>query len=367
MSASQWTAQHEEYFTKVIKPIEDGLSKIMVGQRPVIRRVVQGLFAVGQRDFDSSGGRFLGAGHILCEGPTGTGKTVLCKAMSCLLAGENNRVQGVPDGTVSDVLGCEVILLTGDTKTIKGPIFCNVLLADEINRLPHKVQSAFNQVLAEGEITIGGKTYNLTKPFFCLATQNPTEQKGTSELQEALSDRFMFGLITKETSDEDKLVIETRTRKFNPELFKQVVNCDQINEVREFFFDRDGKNFYVSNEAKLACVKIMNLANHPERYGLFTKELSLLTEQLFKQNPSVNDRTMLHLVGAAMMEAVWHKRAYVLPKDVYNIAADVLRIRLMIEESATFSLLGTDDQNYRTKTELREYILKSIVSRALVL
>ncbi len=363
MSTSVWTEKHEYYFSNVIKPIEEGLSRIMVGQKTVIRRVTQGFFAVGQRDFNSSGIRFLGTGHSLCEGATGTGKTVLCKAMSCLLAGKNNRVQGVPDGVPSDITGCEIILLTGDTKTVKGPIFCNVLLADEINRWPPKVQAAFNQALAEGEVTIGGETYKLNKPFFCLATQNPTEQKGTSELAEALSDRFMFGLVTQETSDNEKIAIENRTRNFNPELFKPLVNSEQINEVREFFFDED--NFYVSDEAKACCVKVMNLANHPEEYNLFTEELSLLTERLFKQSPPVNDRAMLHLVGAAMMEAAWHRRAYILPKDVYNITADVLRIRLMLEESAVFTLLGKNDQRYRTKTELREYILGSIVQKAI--
>lgn len=362
MSTSVWTERHEYYFSKVIKLIEDGLTNVMVGQKPVIRRIVQGLFAVGQRDFDSSGTRFLGTGHVLCEGPTGTGKTVLCKAISCLLAGDNNRVQGVPDGVPSDISGCEIILLTGDTKTVKGPIFCNILLADEINRWPPKVQAAFNQALAEGEVTIGGQTYKLDKPFFCLATQNPTEQKGTYELQEALSDRFMYGLVTQETSDNEKLLIESRTRNFNPELFKSLVNSEQINETREFFFDK--QNFYVSKEAKACCVKIMNLANHPEKYGLFTEEISLLTERLFKQSPPVNDRAMLHLVGATMMEAVWHRRAYILPRDVYNIATDVLRIRLILEESAVYTLLGESNSRYKTKTELREYILSSLVRKA---
>ncbi len=363
MSKSTWTNKHEYYFTNIIKPIEDGLSMIMVGQKHVIRRVVQGLFAVGQRDFDSSGTRFLGSGHILCEGPTGTGKTVLCKAISCLLAGENNRVQGVPDGIPSDITGCEFILLTGDVKTIKGPIFCNVLLADEINRWPPKVQAAFNQALAEGDVTIGGKTYKLVKPFFCLATQNPTEQKGTSELAEALSDRFMFCLITQETSDAEKLLIESRTRNFEPRLFKPLAKIDQINEVREFFFDES--NFYISDEAKSCCVKVMNLANHPERYNLFAEELSLLTEQLFKQSPPVNDRAMLHLVGAAMMEAVWNRRAYILPRDVYSVAADVLRIRLMLEESAVYTLISRDDTKYKNKTKLREYVLKTLVEKAI--
>lgn len=365
MSTSVWTQQHEDYFNNIIKPVEERVKSIMVGQRPVIKRTIQGLFAVGQRDFNSSGTRFLGTGHPLCEGPTGTGKTVLCKAISCLLAGVTNRVQGVPDGVPSDISGCEIILLTGETRTVKGPIFCSILLADEINRWPPKVQAAFNQALAEGEVTIGGKTYKLPKPFFCLATQNPTEQKGTYELQEALSDRFMYGLVTQETSDSEKLLIESRTRNFNPELFRPLVDSGQINEVREFFFDE--RNFYVSKEAKVCCVKIMNLINHPEEYGLFTEELSALTERLFKQSPPVNDRAMLHLVGAAMMEAVWNRRAYILPEDFYSTASDVLRIRLILEDSAVYNLLGKNDSKYRTKTELREYILKSLVKKSATL
>ncbi len=123
-----------EMLERRVWPIEKALQRILVGQRNVIRRVTMALFAVGQRDFYPDGTRFLGTGHVLCEGGVGTGKTVLCKALSRLLAGNSKRVSGMPDALASDITGCEIILLTGDTKTVQGPLFCNVMLADEINR-----------------------------------------------------------------------------------------------------------------------------------------------------------------------------------------------------------------------------------------
>jgi MoxR-like ATPase len=341
-----------------VRPVQETLEKIMVGQRHVIRRVTMAMFAVGQRDFYPDGTRFLGTGHVLCEGGVGTGKTVLCKALSRLLAGNNKRVSGMPDALASDITGCEIILLTGDTKTVQGPLFCNVMLADEINRFPPKAQNAFIEALAEGSVTIANETYRLRQPFFCLATQNPTEQKGTSRVQEALSDRFMFKLVMKETTEQEKIDIARRTHHFDLTNLNQVVSTDDVYEAREFFFD----NTYVSDDVRRYCARILHAINHPDQFGLYIRERQLLMgDPIFKQKPPVNDRAMLHLEGASMMEAVMNGRDFVIPADVAAVTADVLRARLILAESSLHLLLEIHPG--KTETEMVDYFIHEALSK----
>lgn len=339
-----------------VKSIQNALEQIMVGQKQVIRRITSAIFAVGQRDFHADSSRFLGTGHVLCEGPTGTGKSSLCKALTILLGGNNKRVSGMPDALASDVTGCEMILLTGDTKTVHGPIFCNVLLADEINRFPPKAQNAFIEALAEGTVSIGDQTYKLKQPFFCLATQNPTEQKGTSRLQEALSDRFMFKLVMKETTNQEKVEIAARTHNFNFSHLKQLLTTEEVYEAREYFFD----NTYVNKDIRYYCARLLEAFNHPEKYGIFTKAREVLSnEPIFKQKPALNDRAMLHLEGAAMMEAVMNYRDYVIPTDVTDVLHDVLRARLMFSESSLQVL--RDLYHVYSETELIDTFITEVI------
>lgn len=341
-----------------VRPIQESLEKIMVGQRQVIRRVTMALFAVGQRDFFADGSRFLGTGHVLCEGGVGTGKTVLCKSLSRLLSGNNKRVSGMPDALASDITGCEIILLTGDTKTVQGPLFCNVMLADEINRFPPKAQNAFIEALAEGAVTIANETYRLEQPFFCLATQNPTEQKGTSRLQEAISDRFMFKLVMKETTEQEKIEIARKTHHFDLSNLRQVITPDEVYEAREYFFD----NTYVSDEVRRYMARILHAFNHPDEFDLFKKELTLLMgDNIFKQRPALNDRAMLHLEGAAMMEAVMQNREHVLPVDVAAVAGDVLRARLLLAESSLHLL--HEIHPGKTETEMVEHFINEALAK----
>lgn len=343
---------------KKVLPIKDSLERIMVGQRHVIRRVTMSLFAVGQRDFHADGTRFLGTGHVLCEGGVGCGKTVLCKALSCLLAGNNKRVSGMPDALASDITGSEIILLTGDTKTVKGPLFCNVILADEINRFPPKAQNAFIEALAEGSVTIGNETFKLKQPFFCLATQNPTEQKGTTRVQEALSDRFMFKLVMDETTENEKIEIAKKTQHFDLTNLKQVVTPEEVYEAREYFFD----NVYVSDLTRRYAARLIHAINHPQKYNLFKNELKVLKgESLFKQKPPLNDRAMLHLEGAAMMEAIMNYRDYVTPNDVYDVMKDVFRARLMVSESSLYLLLDISEGKYNSETQLVDYLIDQVL------
>lgn len=347
-----------DLLAKRVRPIQETLERIMVGQRHVIRRVTMAIFAVGQRDFHADGTRFLGTGHVLCEGGVGTGKTVLCKALSRIMAGSNKRVSGMPDALASDITGCEIILLTGDTKTVQGPLFCNVMLADEINRFPPKAQNAFIEALAEGSVTIANETFRLNQPFFCLATQNPTEQKGTSRLQEALSDRFMFKLVMKETTEQEKIEIARKTHHFDLTNLNQVIDTDSVYEAREFFFD----NTYISDDVRAYCARLLQAINHPDRFDLYVRERQLLMgDPIFKQKPPVNDRAMLHLEGAAMMEAVMNARDYVIPADVAAVAADVLRARLILAESSLHLLLEMHPG--KTETEMVDHFIHEALSK----
>lgn len=341
-------------------PLRDAIESVIVGQRHVINRVVMALFAVGQRDFYSDGSRFLGTGHVLCEGGVGTGKTVLCKLLSRLLAGNNKRVSGLPDALASDITGCEIILLTGDVKTVQGPLFCNVMLADEINRFPPKCQNAFIEALAEGSVTIGNITYKLEQPFFCLATQNPTEQKGTSRIQEALADRFMFKLVMKETTEAEKIEIARRTHNFDLSSIKQIITNKLVCEARETLFD----GTFVSDMVRKYCARMIHALNHPKEFGLFKDELSVVgTDPIFKQKPALNDRAMLHLEGAAMMEAIMQNRDYVTPYDVIAVAADVFRVRLIVFDSSLHLLLSSFPEKYQSETQLVDNLINQVLKR----
>lgn len=349
-----------QYLDNYIIPLRDSLESIIVGQRHVINRVVMALFAVGQRDFFADGTRFLGTGHVLCEGGTGTGKTVLCKSLARLLTGNNKRVSGLPDALASDITGCEIILLNGNTKTIQGPLFCNVMLADEINRFPPKAQNAFIEALAEGSVTIGNETYKLEQPFFCLATQNPTEQKGTSRIQEALADRFMFKLVMRETTEAEKIEIAKRTHNFDLSALKQIINNEKVCEVRKDLFDHT----YVSDHTRRYCARLIHAINHPQDLGMYKEELEVVgTDPLFKQKPALNDRAMLHLEGAAMMQAVMNDRDYVTPYDVAAVALDVFRVRLIPFDSSLHLLISTYPHKYQTETQLVDCLLAEALNK----
>lgn len=352
----------KETLEKKVLPLQEAIESIIVGQKHVIKRVIMALFAVGQRDFFSDGTRFLGTGHVLCEGGTGTGKTVLCKSLARLLAGNNKRVSGMPDALASDITGCEIILLNGSTKTVQGPLFCNIILADEINRFPPKAQNAFIEALAEGSVTIGNETYRLQQPFFCLATQNPTEQKGTSRIQEALADRFMFKLVMRETTEDEKVAIAKKTHDFDLSCLKQIVNSEEVVEIRETLFTKT----YVSDDTRRYCARLIHGINHPEEFNLFRDELFTIgTDPLFKQKPPLNDRSMLHLEGAAMMEAVMNGRDYVTPHDVASVAPDVFRVRLIVFDSSLHLLVSSYPEKYQTETQLVNHLINEAVMRVI--
>jgi MoxR-like ATPase len=234
------------------------------------------------------------------------------------------------------------------------------MLADEINRFPPKAQNAFIEALAEGSVTIGNETYRLEQPFFCLATQNPTEQKGTSRIQEALADRFMFKLVMRETTEDEKIEIAKKTHNFDISEMHQLVSGDIVCKARETLFD----STYVSDYTRRYCARLLHAINHPEEFGLFDDELAVIgTDPLFKQKPPMNDRAMLHLEGAAMMEAVMNGRDYVTPYDVVSVAPDVFRVRLIAFDSSLHLLLSTYPEKYQSETQLVDNLVRQALDK----
>mgnify|MGYP001593899670 CR=1 FL=1 len=189
----------QEHYQMVsrIEPLFDRLHSFIVGQKGPITRTILALLAVGQCDLKGAK-PFFGCGHILFVGPTGTGKTILCKLLGLSIAGVAHKVQGTPDLMPSDITGFEILSLNaegvknGGLKFREGPVFANILLVDEINRIPHKAVSGLIEAMAEGTVSYEKQIFSLPEPFLVLATMNPSESAGTYSLQEAVSDRFMF-------------------------------------------------------------------------------------------------------------------------------------------------------------------------------
>jgi len=274
-----------------VEKLTGQISSVIVGQKYLIERLLIGI---------------LSNGHILIEGVPGLAKTLSVSSLAQSIQAKFQRLQFTPDLLPADLIGTMIYNpQKAEFSVKKGPIFANIILADEINRFPPKAQNAFIEALAEGSITIGNETYKLEQPFFCLATQNPTEQKGTSRIQEALADRFMFKLIMEETTEAEKIEIARRTHHFDLSNLEKVINTKDVYDIREYLFD----NTFVSDPVRKYMARLLYAVNHPDKCDLFEEEISTIGGNLlFKQKPALNDRSMLHLEGAAMMEAAMEER-----------------------------------------------------------
>ena len=223
-----------DLIASTVDPILTALRNFIVSQTESIDKTILALLSVGQCDINPvTSEPFFGCGHILLVGPTGTGKTILCKMLAALVGGKQSRVQGTPDLLASDITGFELLSLHPGEEALKfrqGPVFANILLVDEINRIPPKAAAGLLQAMAEGIVTYADNTYVLEEPFLCLGTQNPSEQSGTFELNEALSDRFMFCVLMEETTIEQRLEIAHRTEEMHLLDLKPVTDLKTIND-----------------------------------------------------------------------------------------------------------------------------------------
>jgi MoxR-like ATPase len=259
--------------------------------------------------------------HVLLEGVPGLAKTSSVKALSETVNLGFKRIQFTPDLLPADIVGTEIYLpKTGDFTVKKGPVFNNIILADEINRAPSKVQSALLEAMQEKQVTIGDNTYFLPSPFLVLATQNPIEQEGTYPLPEAQVDRFMLKLkIDYPTKEEEKLILEKMIFS-KPEKINSVADPLQIEEMSELVF-----KIYMDESLKNYIVDLVCASRNPGDYNLDIKEYIR-----FGASP----RATMFLALASKARALLDKRAYVIPNDIKDAAYDVLRHRILLSYEA---------------------------------
>ena len=293
------------------------LDKVIIGQHYMIDRLLIGL---------------LTNGHILLEGVPGLAKTLSVSSLAKVISIDFQRIQFTPDLLPADLIGTLIYnQKEGDFFVKKGPIFANIILADEINRSPAKVQSALLEAMQERQVTIGEETFKLDEPFLVLATQNPVEQEGTYPLPEAQVDRFMLKLKIGYPTEKEELEIMRRMAKTGKKTnLKKVVNIKTILRAREIV-----NEIYIDEKVEKYIVNLVFATRKPKNYGL--DDLSDLIG--FGASP----RATINLNLAARAHAFMEYRAYVTPEDVRNIAMDVLRHRIIPTFEAEAEDVSSED------------------------
>lgn len=291
------------------------IGKIIVGQRYLIERLLVGVLADG---------------HVLLEGVPGLAKTLAVKTLSDTIESKFQRIQFTPDLLPSDLIGTLVYSpKTSEFSVKKGPIFANIILADEINRAPAKVQSALLEAMQEKQVTIGSETFKLPNPFLVLATQNPIEQEGTYPLPEAQVDRFMLKVsITYPSREEEKEIMEKNSGVL--EKVKGIITPKRIEDVRSVV-----REVYMDEKIKGYILDLVIATRHPEKFNL----TDLKTLISFGASP----RATLALANAAKAYAFLKGRGYVTPEDIKSIGPDVLRHRVIPSFEAEAENKTADD------------------------
>jgi MoxR-like ATPase len=283
------------------------LEKVIVGQRYMLERMLIGLLANG---------------HILLEGVPGLAKTMAVTALSRAINADFRRIQFTPDLLPADLIGTQ-IYRQADSQfyTRKGPIFANIILADEINRAPAKVQSALLEAMQERQVTIGDQTFPVPNPFMVLATQNPIEQEGTYPLPEAQLDRFMLKLkIDYPTKEQERQILD-RMAVTNKKLdIKAVISPADIFEVRAVVDE-----IYIDEKIKDYIVDVVCATRNPAKYGMDIAGFI---------SYGASPRATIYLTLAAKAHAFIQQRGYVTPQDVKSIGLDVLRHRVIVSYEA---------------------------------
>jgi MoxR-like ATPase len=282
------------------------VKKVVVGQDHFLERVLVAMLAQG---------------HLLVEGVPGLAKTLTVKTLARTIRGQFKRIQFTPDLVPADLVGTRIYnQKTGDFATSLGPVFTNLLLADEINRAPAKVQSALLEVMQEYQVTIAGETHFVPQPFLVMATQNPIETEGTYPLPEAQVDRFMMKVLVGYPTEEEEFVIVQRVTG-EPVDVTPVATTDQLAALQ-----RECRQAYVDPNLIQYAVKLVAATREPERFGL--KDVSrFLTD-------GASPRATIHLIEGARALAFLRGRTYALPQDVMDLVPDVLRHRLVLSYEA---------------------------------
>lgn len=291
-----------------IQNVFEEVGKIVVGQDYMVRRLMMGLFTQG---------------HILLEGVPGLAKTLTINTLANVLKLDFKRIQFTPDLLPSDVIGTMIYNQKKTTFEVKkGPIFSNIILADEINRSPAKVQSALLESMQEKQVTIGDNTYKLDQPFLVLATQNPIDQEGTYPLPEAQRDRFMMKLNVNYPSKKEELKIMRRMSDLNfNNKIKTILTKKDINSIQN-----EINNISLSESIEKYLIEIVFATRNPKSIGLEDAANYIS----FGASP----RASINLVLASKANAFFQNRDYVTPEDVKEIAYDVLNHRIILNYEA---------------------------------
>lgn len=297
--------------------LRDGISQYILGQNDLINKVLIAMLANG---------------HILLEGVPGLAKTLLVKTLSKLINTDFQRIQFTPDMLPADLLGTLIYnQKTGTFDTRKGPIFSNIILADEINRSPAKVQSALLEAMQERQVTIGENTFELIAPFLVMATQNPIEQEGTYPLPEAQVDRFMFKIIVSyPDKDSERMVLRQNTNSLSKKEVDSLVNPEKILEAQKII-----KDIYVDEKIEDYVLNLIFATRNPQEYGL--NDLDGIID--FGASP----RATINLVRAAKARAFIEGRGYITPEDIRYVGFDILRHRVILTYEAEAEELTPDN------------------------
>jgi MoxR-like ATPase len=309
------SSTHQDSATaKLMEQILYEVKRVVVGQDKFLERVMVAILAQG---------------HLLVEGVPGLAKTLTVKTLASTVRGQFKRIQFTPDLVPADLVGTRIYnQKTGDFSTSLGPVFTNLLLADEINRAPAKVQSALLEVMQERQVTIAGETHRVPSPFLVMATQNPIETEGTYPLPEAQVDRFMMKVLVDYPTDEEEYVIVERV--IGPAVaVSSVATTEQLAALQS-----ECRRVYVDPSLIQYAVKLVSATRTPEKHGL--KDMRKYIT--FGASP----RATINLTEGARALAMLRGRTYALPEDMTDLVGDVLRHRLVLSYEALSEGLTSD-------------------------
>lgn len=299
-----------------IQTLVAAVGQCVVGQKQVVERLLMGL---------------IGQGHILLEGLPGLAKTTAVKALGECTDLQVSRIQFTPDLLPADVVGTQIYdPRLGEFKVKKGPIFTNLLIADEINRAPAKVQSALLEAMQERQVTLADETHRLPQPFLVMATQNPIEQEGTYPLPEAQLDRFFFKVKVDYSSIEEEILIVQRMALGEPIHLPKVIRGDDLLQFQQLV-----KQIHVSDKIRRYIVDVVFATRQPADYQL--QRIAGLIQV------GASPRASINLERAARLNALFHGRTFVTPQDVKDIGLDVLRHRIIPTFEAEAESVSTED------------------------
>lgn len=311
----QEITQKVEKESVILRKILSEIEKVIVGQKILLERMLIGLLCDG---------------HLLLEGLPGLAKTTAVRALAATISTSFQRIQFTPDLLPADILGTQIYRPdSGRFEIRKGPVFHNIILADEINRAPAKVQSALLEAMQERQVTIGEETFRLDRPFLVLATQNPIEQEGTYPLPEAQVDRFMMKIkVNYPTAEEEKLIM-LRAEGIDIDGLAGVLSVDELAALKETV-----GSIYMEEKLIDYIVRISRATRRPDEAGLNIG--SMITY-------GASPRASIWLAGAARAHAFLSGRGYVTPQDIKTMAPDVLRHRIILSYEAEAEGKTSDD------------------------